>query len=381
MSNIKSNIVFVLCSLFFVLCSCRHDEPIIDPEEEQTGTTDTSTVIGFYLLNEGNMGSNKATLDYYDFASGIYTRNIYAFNNPTMPMSLGDVGNDLQVYGKRLYAVINCSNKVEVMTVDSAQHIGQIDIPNCRYITFDGPYGYVTSYAGPVQVSADHAQIGYVAKFDTATLQIIDTCHVGYQPDELTIVNNKLYVANSGGYMVPNYDHTVSVIDLATFLEIKRMDVDINLHRARVDRYGYLWVTSRGDYYDVPSKLFCIDTKEDMVIADFNIPVSDMDIVGDTLYAFSSVFDYIEYENKISYVLFNVRTMQLITENFIADGTDEQIQLPYGIKVHPRTHEIYITDAKDYVTPGVLYCFAPDGTKKWEVRTGDIPAHIAFRRK
>ena len=31
---------------------------------------------GFFLLNEGNMGSNKASLDYYDYETGVYTRNI-----------------------------------------------------------------------------------------------------------------------------------------------------------------------------------------------------------------------------------------------------------------------------------------------------------------
>ncbi len=53
-------------------------------------------------------------------------------------------------------------------------------------------------------------------------MQIVDTCTVGYQPEEMVIAGNKLYVANSGGYRVPSYDRTVSVIDLTTFTEIKR---------------------------------------------------------------------------------------------------------------------------------------------------------------
>lgn len=375
----------ILCALYAVLCvlmlSCRHDEPVLPPEVVPGGPQDTTEIVGFYMLNEGNMGSNKATLDYYDYESGIYTRNIYAYANPDVPMELGDVGNDLQIYGKRLYAVINASNKVEVMDVETTERIGQIDIPNCRYISFNGPYGYITSYAGPISTDASHAQIGYVAKFDTATLQISDTCHVGYQPDEMAVAGNKLYVCNSGGYMAPNYDHTVSVIDLNTFKEIKRIDVAINLHRARVDQYGALWVTSRGDYYDERPKLFCIDTNRDEVVADYEFPVSDWDIVGDSLYACSSGFDYVVMEYVISYKIMNVRTREVVSECFITDGTNEQIQLPYGIKVNPITHDILLTDAKDYVTPGYLYCFSPDGVKKWEVRTGDIPAHIAFVRK
>jgi DNA-binding beta-propeller fold protein YncE len=68
----------------------------------------------------------------------------------------------------------------------------------------------------------------------------------------------------------------------------------------------------------------------------------------------------------------------MVSRNFITDGTERQIAVPYGIAVNPDTREILITDAKDYVTPGTLYCFSPDGKKKWDVVTGDIPAHIAF---
>ncbi|MDQ9745693.1 hypothetical protein RFY98_03860, partial [Acinetobacter baumannii] len=88
---------------------------------------------------------------------------------------LGDVGNDLQIYGNKLYAVINCSHFVEVMDVETAKHIAQISIPNCRYLAFDKGYAYVSSYAGPVQIDPN-ARLGYVAKVDTASLEVIDTC-------------------------------------------------------------------------------------------------------------------------------------------------------------------------------------------------------------
>ena len=52
--------------------------------------------------------------------------------------------------------------------------------------------------------------------------------------------------------------------------------------------------------------------------------------------------------------------------------------LPYGVAVNPETKELYVCDATNYVTPGYLYCFSPEGEFRWRVRTGDIPAHIAF---
>lgn len=364
-----------------LIAGCRRDEPVTPPEEEQKGEVVQNEIAGFYLLNEGNMGSNKSTLDYYDYTTATYSRDIYAEANPNVPKELGDVGNDLKIYGGRMYAVINCSNKVEVLDARTCKRIGQVDIPNCRYITFDGRYAYVTSYAGPVSLDASHAQIGYVARFDTAALQIDATCLVGYQPDEPAVVNGKLYVANSGGYMVPDYDSTVSVIDLTSFTETKRITVAKNLWRARADRYGQLWVSSRGDYYDTPAKLYCIDTYTDRIVDSVSMAVSALDIVGDSLFACATAWDYIEMDDVLSYSILNVRTRETVSTGFITDGTDAQIQKPYGIKVNPLTRDIYVTDAKNYVNPGMLHCYSPAGVLQWSVRTGDIPAQIAFLYK
>ena len=82
--------------------------------------------------------------------------------------------------------------------------------------------------------------------------------------------------------------------------------------------------------------------------------------------------------NTISNSIVNTKTRQVVSTNFITDGTDKLIQIPYGICVNPFTKDIYVSDARDYVSPGRLYCFSPDGKKKWVVRTGDIPGHFCF---
>jgi DNA-binding beta-propeller fold protein YncE len=376
---------FFLLSLFVLplLLSCRNGEDdIVKPTDTTVDEGNKSgTIKGFFLLNEGNMGSNKATLDYYDYETGTYTKNIYAERNPGVVKELGDVGNDLQIYGDKLYAVINCSHFVEVMDVNTAKHISQISIPNCRYIVFQGKYAYVSSYAGPVLIDPN-ARLGYVAKVDTASLQVVDTCNVGYQPEEMVVKDNKLYVANSGGYRVPNYDRTVSVIDLEHFKVEKTIDVAINLHRLELDKYGMLYVSSRGDYYNVGSATYVVDTSTDAVTEKLSLlPCSEMALCGDSLYAYSTEWSYLTNSNTISYAIYNVKTKRTVTRSFITDGTEKQITIPYGIAINPETHEIFVTDAKDYVTPGTLYCFSADGKKKWSVTTGDIPAHFAFTYK
>ena len=106
---------FLLLSLLVALAACRTIEPVIPSDPSVVGGGDAGDIYGFFLLNEGNMGTNKCTLDFYDYATGIYSKNIFPERNPEVVQELGDVGNDLQIYGGRLYAVVNCSNLVEVM--------------------------------------------------------------------------------------------------------------------------------------------------------------------------------------------------------------------------------------------------------------------------
>jgi DNA-binding beta-propeller fold protein YncE len=356
--------------LLFSLTSCRKDE-IIPPLE-------ITAIHGFYLLNEGNMGSNKATLDYYSCDSGKYYRDIYASVNPHVPKELGDVGNDIAIYGSKLYAVINGSNKIEVMEAKTAKRITQINIPNCRNIIFYNGYAYVTSYAGPIQTNPEYQQMGYVAKIDTTSLQILDKCLVGMQPDGLAIVNGKIYVANSGGYLTPNYENTVSVIDITTFKEVQRIAVALNLSRVCADSHGNIWVCNRGDYLGVQSKLYCIHSSTDQLTDSIPIATSNFHLDEDNLYIIGVEWNYVTMSIEINYGMVDVVSKKLITKKIITDGSEAEIRMPYGIAVNPITKDIYLTDAKNYVSPGKLYCFDKAGKQKWNVYTGDLPAHFAF---
>lgn len=371
-------IYILLAVLAVALSGCRNEDIVFIPEEVPTTQPEYTDVDGFYLLCEGNINSNKASLDWFDARTGKYNRNIFPKANPYEVKEMGDVGNDLGIYGSKLYVVVNISNKVLVLDKRTAKKLGQIDIPNCRFVKFHKGYAYITSYAGPVQMDPDYKQKGYVAKIDTATMKEVDRCIVGFQPDQLDIVNGKIYVANSGGYLMPNYENTLSVIDVATFKEERRIPIAINLGLCKADRHGVLWVVSRGDYYEVPSRLYAYDTRKDRIVKTFDVPVSSFWLDGDLLYVVSTQWSYITMSNEVTYAVIDVNKMEVLTRNFITDGTEKQIKIPYGIAVNPATKDIYVTDAKDYITPGRLYCFGQDGKKKWDVRTGDIPGHFVF---
>ena len=382
MKYLKILILYFL-PLMMSATGCREDELVVPTEYDIVPETPmpTTGIRGFYLVNEGNMGSNKCTLDYFDYFTGLYARNFYAERNPHVIKELGDVGNDIGIYGSKLYVVVNCSHKVEVMDARTGVRLGQIDIPNCRYVRFHRGKAYVSAYVGPVLIDPD-APRGAVYQIDTLSLKAAAKVTVGYQPEEMEVVDDYMYVANSGGYRAPDYDNTVSVIQMVDFKQIRQIPVGINLHRLKKDRYNKLWVSSRGDYMTRPSRLYVLDKKpgfNEMTVTDtLALACSNMAIHGDSLYYYATEWSNYTQSNTISYGIIDVRTKEVVSTNFITDGTDAQITVPYGIAVHPETGDIFVTDAKNYVSSGTLYCFSPEGKCKWSVRTGDIPAHIAF---
>jgi ABC-2 type transport system ATP-binding protein len=175
--HIRQFIVLLLTVVF--ITSCREDDPILPskPIEVNPWEKVTGDIYGFYLLNEGNMGSNKASLDFYDYETGIYHRNIFGERNPNEVKDLGDVGNDIQIYGDKLYAIINCSNYLEVMDVNTAKHITKIAIPNCRYIAFKDQYAYVSAYAGE----------GTVAGYDIIRENELIKRNIGYMSQKFSL--------------------------------------------------------------------------------------------------------------------------------------------------------------------------------------------------
>jgi DNA-binding beta-propeller fold protein YncE len=269
---------------------------------------------------------------------------------------------------------------VEVVEAKTAKRIDDIDVPNCRYVVFDGDYAYVSSYVTTIIGDID-AQEGAVFKIDTKTLEIVGEVKVGRQPEEMVIKNGYLYVANSGGYNSDNYDNTVSVIRLSTFTQIEKKEVAINLHRMRLDKNGKIWVLSRGDYYTMPPQLFRLETNSNGTIKSVEntgLLCSNFEICDNEIYMYNAPYQGNSISSNITYSIADIETFDVVEENFIKDGTENLIKIPYAIKVNPSTKEVFICDAKNYVSSGTITCYSPQGIKRWSVFTGDIPSSITF---
>lgn len=358
--------------------SCSSDEPVI-PEPEGTVVEgakpgEGGAFRGFYVLNEGNMGANKCTLDYYSFRNATYTRNIYSAANPNEILELGDAGSDIAVYGDYLYIVVSGSHKVEVLEAATAKKVAQINISSPRCIALHGDYGYVTSWVGGKDGN------GSVVRFSTRDFTKLDSVSVGRQPEGLTVREDQIFVANTGDYQNPDAKNVISVLDIAPFAFKGDISAPINLQFISFDSFERLWVSSRGNYADKPSLLAAFVKCDGNWYAEGEVrePVSNMTVAGNEILYLGTTYDA-QWNPSFTYGTVDVSIDRFAKgPSFITDGTEKDIKTPYALAVNPDTRAIVVTDARNYVSSGTVYYYSAEGKLQWKVAAGDVPGHIAF---
>lgn len=347
-----------------------------DPEPvllEQSQVIADGGHTGVYVLSEGLFNQNNSTLAWIDFGTGqpdSWTsgtgRSLDCFEKVN-GRRIGDTANDLLLYGSRIYLAVSESSTIEILDAATCSSLEQIQlsrdgIPSQpRRLTANGGFVYVCCFDGTV------------TRIDTLTMTADATVQVGRNPDGICYSAGKLYVSNSGGLDTQNPDNTVSVIDINTFTETKRITVRSNPGSIYADGTG-VYVVSRGifDYgtMDYDSRLHRINTKTDEVTATYNIPILNMDIVDGKAWFYG-------YGAGGTIQIMDLETGQILDSDFITDGT--RIECPYSIKVEPTTRKVYVCDALDYVTPGSLLCFSPEGRLLYRVQgIGINPNTVAF---
>lgn len=336
------------------------NEPASRQPATRPGGDASSPTACVYVLCEGLYGMNNARLFSWNMRTGQVEQDAFSKANQR---GLGDTGNDLLLYGGKLYVVMSGSNTVEVADAATLRSLRQIPFTN------DAGVGRQPRYAcaenGKVYVCCFD---GSVCRLDTASLEIEATTRAGLNPDGLCTLGGKLYVSNSGGLSFPYCDSTVSVIDLASFQEISRITVGTNPYTIASDSRGYVYVCTRGDYDGFhqkkaagggePYNFYRIDPQKDSVDRVFNIPVLNFHLYHDTAYLYN--FDY---NANVSWIgVFDLKTESFVSENFITDGT--RLQKPYAIGVEPGTGMVYIGDAHNHLTSGSLFVFTQTGFLK-----------------
>lgn len=358
-------------------------------DEQLTGTqVDVSAIPAgirkVFMLNEGGMGSNNATLDFLRVSDGNYVTGAFRKMNPEIRAGLGDVGNDVAVHGDELWVVVNNSGIVEVLSAKDETEIAAIRVATPRFVAFDDTYAYVTSWAGAYAngnsdagyyVITDYKNPkGQVYRINLTSKRVEGSVEVGYQPEGIALKDGKLYVANSGGIasqLPPDYayEKTVSIIDTKTFSVTKTVDVQVNLKNVWSDGAGNVYVSCLGDYWSVHSGLYMLDRNDAVKhVSDY---VSVAAVKDGTVYCVGTEDEFDWSGAPKTWKAFSCK-----------NGTKSALSLPvsatalYGLCALDGS-TFLVSDAGDYFNPGTVSLYA-NGAKAWTVTAGVCPGHFAI---
>ena len=336
-----------------IVTSCKGDgdqevEPVVPSEY-------------LYVLNNGVWGFNNASLTLYDVEKGVATQNVFERQNGRR---LGDIGQDLLVYGSKMYIAMSEEFTIEVTDLEAK---------SIKQLKTEGPPRYFAVHNGKVYVTYFN---GYVARIDTASLQIEAKTVVGRNPEQLAVANGKLYVANSGGLdfnTTTGYDKTVSVVDMASFTEIEKIPVVANPCDVVFDKNNHIYVVSNGNYMDIPNALQKINVITGEVTVVTAIHATYMATVGTKLFSIYSQYDA-NWNQIITFYAYDMASNTVLSENFI--GT-KKVDFPYKICSDEVSGEIYITStSENYVNDGDVYIFDQSNRFVAKFETGVNPVKV-----
>ena len=363
----------IVLILIVSACDDLEDKPGSVPGE--SGNISESGTAELYVLSEGLFNQNNSSLARYSFNQGKRTNNYFSASNLR---GLGDTANDMAIYEDKIYIIVNVSSTIEVLDFATGKSLRQIAMvtPNGssrqpRAITFYNDKAYVCSFDGTV------------TRIDINSLEIEEVISAGRNPDGICVQNGKLYVSNSGSldYSGIGVDHSVSVIDIASFKEIKKIEVGPNPGKILSGPEGdnSVFVVTRGTHIEAGDyHLVRIDANTDIVTHTYNEKVLNFAIAPEAPIAYIYTYDYQTKNSAIK--VFDLANGKVLQENFITDGT--KIYTPYSIQINPYSGNVYITEAFNYTVKGDILCFDQQGHLQYRLNEiGLNPNTVVFSDK
>ncbi|HEY3402487.1 MAG TPA: DUF5074 domain-containing protein [Ohtaekwangia sp.] len=323
---------------------------------------------GVFVVNEGNFLDADGTVSHVNTTSGIVTQDIFGLSNDER--ALGDVVQSMTIDKDLGFIVVNNSNKMEVVNVNTFESVYTLsDLAMPRYfITYKGK-GYLTEWVSYVDP-------GHVAIIDLESQEVIETITTDDGAENIIEHEGELYVSNSSS-------NTVSVIDPEEEEVIKTIEVGNGPGAFVVDAENQLWVICGGGMDEEWNPL------NDGKLVRLNPAESD-DAVS------NSVTKTIELNmnvmakaviNKAGNQIFFAKGKSVYTLSTTAtEGpsaaliTEAAVTSFYGIGIDPETDMLYLADSKAFVGNGEVYRYNTSGTAVDHFSAGRGPNGFAFRK-
>lgn len=371
--------LFLLLALATMLFSCKPDQPV-NPDTITVGS-------GVFVLNEGNFQFANSSLTFYDIEADTVINDLfYKVNNAP----LGDVAESMALVDGKLYIVVNNSKyiyKVDANTIvcDTTKPYKLGGFYSPREIFFVAPdKAYVTDIVGT-----------NIWIINPQEMKHTGTIAMGNTTEKMLRVGDELFVSNWSYYYIDAYSHdsynTVQVVDLNNDVKVADIEVGKEPNTMVVDKNGHVWVLCEGRSWDEEYDAEGMSYGENPTLweidpmlrtaelrFEFKGPYEDDDEikgVATTLKANPAGDQfYMIYNNEVR--RFDLATMSLSETFRITPEPQGQF---YNMTVEPRSGELYIADAKNYVMNGRVYRYTSDGLLLASFEAGLIPSAMLFK--
>lgn len=320
---------------------------------------------GVYILCEGNYGAGNASLWFYDRDTKEVAADVFGVVNQA---KLGDVGQSMTLHNSTLFVVVNNSGVVYAMDSTTGVVEGVIEnLLSPRFVAIDGTgtKGYISQmYTNEIVV------------FDPRTMEVTGriTLEGVADSEQMVVWGDRLFVAAwSNG-------HKIAVVDTTTDTQIKTFEVGVQPYSMVLDDNDNIWVVCDGgnEWSSLPEGVtmeapslwrISAETYEATKMHTFEMGSYfrsrlAIDGEGDTLYFINDAVWAVDTTSGA------FPSEPLIT----IEGYGQ-----YGLDVDPSNGDLYIADAKDYVSNGAVLRYNKSGELIDEFEVGLLPSKFVFQ--
>lgn len=331
--------------------------------EYEDGESFATSEAGLFVINEGNFQYGNASLSYYNPATKSVENEVFYRANA---MKLGDVAQSMTLYGDTGWIVVNNSHVIFAIDPTTFKEKGRIEnLTSPRYIHFlSDEKAYVT------QLWDNRIFIVNPKRYEIT----------GYiECPAMTMESGSTeQMVQWGKYVFVNcwsYQNRILKIDTTTDKVVAELEVGIQPTSLVVDCYGKLWTITDGGYEDSPygyeaPSLYRIDAETFTIEKQFRFAKGDapsevqLNGRGDKLY----------WINNDVWAM-DVTADRIPVKPFIPYSDT----LYYGLTIDPRSGEVYVADAIDYVQAGKIYRYSEQGERLDEFYAGITPGAFCWK--
>lgn len=341
--RISTSLIYLFLILTCISC--------VKPPEEKPDTIAVQPTQdpGAFIIQEGNFQWGNASLAYVNLITGEIEKDLFKKSNDR---PIGDVLQSGMILNKKLWLSVNNSGKIEIIEPNTGKSEHQITgLRSPRYIL---PVSNGKTYISDLYANA-------ITIIDNSTLKISGQIELPGWTENMLLHEGLVWVTN----IRKEYTY---IIDTKIDKVIDSVKTGNGNNSIVLDIHNSIWVLCSGDAAKLENaKIVCINPNERKVIKQIELSGN-----GASKLTINSEKETLYWLQSGVYRM-HVNNPTLDSQPWISETGNF-----YGLSIHPQNGNLFICDAKDYVSEGRILEYNAIGEGIREIQCGIIPSHLIF---